>query len=180
MRTGKIRRARYSVVMKKAYKVRDAGFADTRAIFNLIKKNPNELVPRSLSDIIQNIDRFLVCEHKGKVAAVVSWAILPEIGKVSHPTVEIKSLAVDKGFRKRGIGGLLVKAAIERIRVLNPEQIIALTFSPDFFRQFKFVEVSKVTLMHKLYTGCVNCSKYDSPFTCPEVAMSLTLQPSDR
>jgi hypothetical protein len=31
--------------------------------------------------------------------------------------------------------------------------------------------------MHKIYTGCINCTKYDSPFTCPEVAMALTLRP---
>ena len=30
--------------------------------------------------------------------------------------------------------------------------------------------------MHKLYMGCLNCSKYDSPFTCPEVAMALNIR----
>jgi amino-acid N-acetyltransferase len=161
---------------KKGFNVRNAEFTDTAAIFALIKKNPKELVPRSQSDIVQNTDRFLVCEHKGKVAGVVSWAILPEIGKAVHPTVEIKSLAVDKSFRKKGVGRLLVEAAIERVRILQPEQIIVLTFTPDFFRKFGFVEISKVTIMHKLYSGCINCTKYDSPYTCPEVAMSLSLR----
>ena len=35
-----------------------------------------------------------------------------------------KSLAVDKSFRKRGLGRLLVEAAIARVKVLEPEQII--------------------------------------------------------
>ena len=161
---------------KKGFNVRNAEFTDTAAIFALIKKNPKELVPRSQSDIVQNTDRFLVCEQKGRVAGVVSWAILPEIGKAVHPTVEIKSLAVDKSFRKKGVGRLLVEAAIERVRILQPEQIIVLTFTPDFFRKFGFVEISKVTIMHKLYSGCINCTKYDSPYTCPEVAMSLSLR----
>ena len=161
---------------KKAFNVRNAEFTDTAAIFALIKKNPKELVPRSQSDIVQNIDRFLVCDHKGKIGGVVSWAILPEIGRAAHPTVEIKSLAVDKSFRKEGLGRLLVEAAIERVKTIQPEQIIVLTFTPDFFRKFGFVEVSKVTIMHKLYSGCINCTKYDSPFTCPEVAMSLSLR----
>lgn len=160
---------------KAKYKIRKAGFADAAAIFALIKKNPKELVPRPISDIVQNIDRFLVCEYRKKVAGTVSWAILPEIGKVAHPTVEIKSLAVDKPFRGRGIGRLLVDAAIEQVKVLQPEHAIVLTFSPDFFRKFGFVEIPKEMIMHKLYSGCVNCSKYDSPFTCPEVAMSLAL-----
>ena len=161
---------------KKAFNVRNAEFTDTAAIFALIKRNPKELVPRSQSDIVQNIDRFLVCERKGKIAGVVSWAILPEIGRAAHPTVEIKSLAVDKAFRKEGLGRLLVEAAIERVKTIQPEQIIVLTFTPDFFRKFGFVEISKVTIMHKLYSGCINCTKYDSPFTCPEVAMSLSLR----
>ena len=71
---------------------------------------------------------------------------------------------------------MLVEAAIERVKVLQPEQIIVLTFTPDFFRKFGFVEISKVTIMHKLYSGCINCTKYDSPFTCPEVAMSLSMR----
>jgi hypothetical protein len=25
--------------------------------------------------------------------------------------------------------------------------------------------------MHKLYTGCINCTKHTDPFTCPEIAM---------
>ncbi len=155
--------------------VRNAGFADAVGIYSLIKGNPKELVPRSLNDIIQNIDRALVCESRGKIIGTASWAILPEIGKAAHPTVEIKSVAVDRKARGRGIGRLLVEAAIKRVSVFHPEQIIVLTFSPDFFRKFGFVEVPKITLIHKLYTGCLNCSKYDSPFTCPEVAMSLAL-----
>ena len=161
---------------KKGFTIRNAGFADTAAIFALIKNNPRELVPRSPSDIVQNIDRFLVCEHQGKIAGAVSWAILPEIGRATHPTVEIKSLAVDKAYRKKGLGRLIIEAAIERVKAVKPEQIIVLTFTPNFFRKFGFVEISKVTIMHKLYSGCINCTKYDSPFTCPEVAMSLSLR----
>ena len=157
-------------------RIRNAGFADVSAIFNLIKSNPKELVPRSQSDIIQNIDRFLVYEYRKKVVGVISWAILPEIERAAHPTVEIKSCAVQKSIRGKGFGRLLVEAAIERVRALKPEQILVLTFTPDFFARFGFVRIPKEKIMHKLYSGCVNCSKYDSPFTCPEVAMGLMLR----
>jgi hypothetical protein len=39
-----------------------------------------------------------------------------------------------------------------------------------------FKEVPKASLMHKLYMGCINCTKYDSPFTCPEVAMAMDVK----
>ncbi len=161
---------------RKSFKVRDAEFSDASGIFGLIKRNPRELVPRPISDIVQNIDRFLVSENRGKVVGTVAWAILPEIGKAAHPSVEIKSLAVEKGYRAKGLGRALLHAAIDRVKELQPEEIIVLTFAPDFFRKFGFIEVAKETLMHKLYTGCLNCSKYDSPFTCPEVAMTLSVR----
>ncbi|MFH0880034.1 MAG: GNAT family N-acetyltransferase [Lentisphaerota bacterium] len=147
----------------------------------MIKKNPDELVPRSISDILQNIDRFLVVEalSDGKIIGTVSWAALPEIGSARHPSVEIKTLSVDTGWRKRGIGCKLVQRAIRRVKSLRPEQIVVLTFTPAFFKTMGFVEVPKEKLMYKLYTGCLNCTKYDSPFTCPEVAMSLQLKYTD-
>ena len=155
------------------YRVRSAGFADAEAIYGLIKEYPQELLARAVTDIVQNIDRFLVCEFRGKVVGTVSWAILPEIGRSLHPTVEIKSLAVTASAQHKGVGSALVHAAIKRIRGLKPAQIIVLTFTPEFFRSLGFSEVPKDTLMHKLYMGCINCAKYDSPFTCPEVAMAL-------
>jgi amino-acid N-acetyltransferase len=162
---------------KKDYIIRPAGFEDAEAIFSLVKSYPEELLPRPLSDIDQNIDRFLVCDMREKVIGTVSWQILPEIGAPTNPAVEIKSLAVDKAYRRKGIGRLLVQAVIERIRTLHPSQIIVLTFTPEFFRKQGFVQIAKETLMHKIYMGCINCTKYNSPFTCPEIAMSLEVKP---
>ena len=164
-------------VKKKRHIIRNAGFGDARAIYDIIKRHPQQLVPRPISDIVQNIDRFIVCEYRGEVVGTASWGILPEIGRAAHPTIEIKSVAVEKKVRDRGIGRDLVDAAIERVKILQPEQIIVLTFSPEFFAKFGFEEVPKESLMHKLYSGCLNCTKYDSPFTCPEVAMSLAVNP---
>ncbi len=154
--------------------VRNAGFTDAEAIFALIKEHPKELLARSMSDIVQNIDRFLVCEQGGRIVGTVSWAVLPEIGRAEQPTVEIKSLAVTAAAQRHGIGRRLVEAAVRRVRMLKPAQIIVLTFTPAFFQRLGFREVPKSTLMHKLYMGCLNCAKYDSPFTCPEVAMALS------
>lgn len=156
--------------------VRPAGFEDVQAIFLLIKSYPEELLPRPVSDIVQNVDRFLVCDEEGQLVGVVAWQILPEIGASRHPSVEIKSLAVADARRGRGIGRALITEAIQHVRRLHPSQIIALTFHPEFFAKFGFKQVAKETLMHKIYMGCINCSKYDSPFTCPETAMVLEVR----
>lgn len=159
--------------------VRQAEFEDVERIFNLVKTYPDELIARSVSDIVQNIDRFLVYDAGDDVNGVVSWQILPEIG-LHRPSVEIKSLAVKRAYRKRGIGKSLVESAICRIRELRPQQIIALTFVPDFFLKLGFVRVEKKDLMHKIYIGCANCTKYDSPFTCPEIAVALKVSEESR
>lgn len=160
---------------KQAIKIRPAGFKDVAAIYALIKEYPREIVPRATSDIVQNIDRFLVAEVQGRVVGTASWQILPEIGRAANHSIEIKSVAVSKDFQRHGIGALLVKAMIRHVKAFRPAQIVVLTFSPPYFRKFGFREVPKETLMHKLYMGCINCTKYDSPFTCPEVAMTLTV-----
>jgi len=161
---------------KQEHKIRPAGFEDAESIFELVKQYPEELLARPMSDIVQSIDRFIVCVSEDAVAGAVSWQILPEIGAPSDPSVEIKSLAVRKDLRGSGIGRDLVAAAIERIGPLHPVRILVLTFSPEFFRKLGFEEVPKEQIMHKIYMGCINCSKYDSPFTCPEVAMTLDVR----
>ena len=162
-----------------AARIRNAGFEDVGAIYTLIKEHPREVMPRAISDIVQNIDRFLVCEVKGRVIGTAAWQILPEIGKALNPSIEIKSVAVSGNCQHKGVGSALVKAAIKRIKRFHPAQIVVLTFTPEFFRQFGFREVAKEKLMHKLYMGCINCTKYDSPFTCPEIAMTLTVGKKD-
>lgn len=168
-----------SVAVKKSSRriVRAAEFKDAERIFRLIKQYPAQILPRPIGEIVQNIDRSLVCEINGHVVGTVSWQILPEIGAPRNPSVEIKSLAIQRNRRRSGIGTALVKSAIRRIRHLHPVQIIALTFTPEFFRQLGFREVSKKNLIHKIYAGCVNCTKYDSPFTCPEIAMAMDFAP---
>jgi amino-acid N-acetyltransferase len=157
------------------YTIRIAEFEDAATISGLIRANSQELLPRPMGDIVQNIDRFFVCVVQNKVVGTVSWQILPEIGAPTSPSVEIKSLAVQEDFRHSGIGMSLMKKAIDHIKMHHPSQIIALTFAPEFFMKLGFKEEKKEKLMHKLYAGCMNCTKYDSPFTCPETAMVLEL-----
>ena len=156
-------------------KIRTASLDDVRNIFQLIQNNIDQLVPRSISDIVQNIDRFLVAElSNGDLGGVISYAFYPEIGEPTKSCVEIKSVCVRKDLRKLGLGRELVLAQIERLKKYRPAQIVVLTFAPGFFEKLGFKKVSKETLMHKLYIGCINCTKHESPFTCPEIAMALT------
>jgi N-acetylglutamate synthase-like GNAT family acetyltransferase len=155
--------------------VERAEFKDTLGIYELIKKYPVEVLPRSLSDIATNIDRFFVYHGRKAIAGAVSWRILPEIGNESEHIVEIVSLCVSKRYQGKGVGRLLTLAIIDHVKKLNPTRIVLLTFSPRFFGKFGFRRISKRRLYNKIYLGCINCTKYTNPLTCPEVAMELKL-----
>ena len=160
--------------------IRKACFSDGPAIFRRIKAHPNELVPRPISDIMLNIDRFLVAELDGEIVGTASWAVLPELDSAKSPSIEIQSVSVREDFQKLGLGRRLVEAAMARVAEFQPDQIIVLTFTPPFFASLGFAPVSKETLLYKLYKGCMNCAKYDNPLTCPEVAMALDPRKRER
>ena len=156
--------------------VRPATLGDAERIFALIGRNTDMLVPRSLGSVVENIDRFVVAECGGSMAGCAAYQIHPEIGDAEAATVEIVSLVVKSVFRRKGIGRLLVEAVIENARRFRPCEVIALTFTPGFFASLGFSNAPKTEIIHKLYTGCINCTKHMNPYTCPEVAMRRRLE----
>ena len=155
--------------------IRPARLEDARGIFHLIAQSPGELVPRPIASVVQNIDRFVVVEDASGIIGAAAFGIYPEIGAPRQATVELQSVCIRADRRGLGLGRRLVEAVIERIRPFAPRQVVVLTFTPPFFAKMGFTPVDKRTLMYKLYMGCVNCTKHESPFTCPEVAMALPL-----
>jgi len=151
--------------------IRAATLKDAERVFALISLNRDMLVPRSLGNIVENIDRFVIAEAEGEMVGCAAYQIHPEIGRAEAATVEIVSVAVKSMFRKRGVGRLLVEAIIENVKPFRPREVLVLTFAPEFFAKLGFVETPKTEVMHKLYTGCINCTKHADPFTCPERAM---------
>lgn len=151
--------------------LRQANLRDATSIFEIVGENSDMLISRSMGDIVGNIDRFVVAEKDGVVCACSSFVIHPEIGSPLDATVEIQSLAVRDGLRKTGIGRRIIETLLERLEKYNLRDALVLTFAPGFFSKLGFVEIPKTKVMHKLYTGCINCTKHANPFTCPEIAM---------
>ncbi len=151
--------------------IRSARLDDAEKIFALIHLNRDQLVPRSIGNIVENIDRFSVAEANGEMIGCAAYTIHPELGNPEQAMVEIQSLAVKKAFRRQGAGSMLVEAVAAKVKDFGPKETVVLTFAPEFFKSLGFVEVPKTAVMHKLYTGCINCTKHTNPFTCPEIAM---------
>ena len=159
------------------FHVRNARLADAERIYALIREQAVERVPRSLGHVVENIDRFLVAEGPdGALAGCIAYQVWPEIGDPLKATVELQSVAVRETCRRKGIGSMLVNGALARVRVLKPADVTVLTLTPEFFATLGFREIPKTRIMHKLYTGCINCTKHTDPFTCPEKAMALEMR----
>jgi amino-acid N-acetyltransferase len=155
--------------------IRRARLSDAEKIFALIQANADQLVPRSLGNIVESIDRFWVALAGDALVACAAYQIHPEIGDAEAATVEIQSVAVDASCRRRGIGRRLIRTMLDAIAVFGPRDVLVLTFAPSFFSALGFSEIPKTKVMHKLYTGCINCTKHADPFTCPEIAMSKAI-----
>ena len=158
--------------MAEKFTIRAAKLGDAERIFALIHLNRDQLVPRSLGNIVENIDRFVVAEAAGEMAGCAAFQVHPEIGDAEAATVEIVSVAVKSVFRRQGIGRALVEAVAAKTAAFAPRELLVLTFAPEFFSSLGFHEIPKTKVMHKLYTGCINCTKHTDPFTCPEIAMT--------
>lgn len=156
--------------------IRCATLQDVSQIHQLIQSYPHELILRPINNIVENIDRFTVIYKDDILVACACWQILPEIGSPEEATVELQSVAVNKACRGKGIGKQLVNAVLERIARFNPAQAIVLTFEPEFFGRLGFKPIEKTKIIHKIYRGCIYCTKHTNPFTCPEIAMALQLR----
>jgi len=162
--------------IQKPHLIRAAVLRDAMQIFELIRSHQDDLISRPIGDIVQNIDRFVVCEIDGNVVGCAAWQILPEIGEPERAAVEVQSVAVLKAYRRMHVGTQIVTRILNEVRRFEPAQAIVLTFAPKFFETLGFKVIPKTQVMHKLYMGCINCTKHANPFTCPEIAMALDLR----
>jgi len=144
--------------------IRKAVIKDIKTIQNLINgfAKKDLMLPRSLNELYENLRDFFVYEDKGKVAGCcalhISWDDL----------AEIKSLAVEKRYQRKGIGKSLVEACIEEARVLGAKKIFALSYSPAFFKKLGFKKIAHRNLPHKIWAECISCCKFPD---CEEVAL---------
>ena len=144
--------------------VRSAKIPDVKAIYSLINfyAERDKMLFRSMADIYENLQAFLVAELDGNVvgccALEVIWSDL----------AEIKSLAVDEANTEKGIGKMLVEAATEQARQLGLPRVFALTLNPDFFEKMGFKVIEKDALPMKVWSDCARCPKQQN---CDEIAV---------
>jgi amino-acid N-acetyltransferase len=148
--------------------IRKAKIKDIKHIQELIAffAKRDEMLPRSLNELYENIRDFWVYEEKGKLSACaalhVSWDDL----------AEVKSLAVAKNKQKKGVGRDLVTACLAEAKVMGAKKVFVLTYKPDFFKKLGFKKIKHACLPHKIWAECINCCKFPN---CQETALLKSL-----
>jgi len=144
--------------------IRRAKISDVKAINILISSyaERDRMLFRPMADIYENLQAFTVAEADGGVVGCCALEI------IWSDLAEIKSLAVDEASREKGIGRMLVKAAIEQAGLLGVPKVFALTLEPDFFEKLGFEIVEKETLPMKVWSDCAKCPKQQN---CDEIAV---------
>ena len=150
--------------------IRKATIKDVKAIHLLLQEygKKEELLARPLSQLYDHVRDFCVYENKdhkmiGCCALQFCWEDL----------AEIRSLAVHPDHLGKNIGTDLAQAVLTEAISFNVEKIFTLTYKPDFFKQFGFVEIERSDLPLKIWGDCMICVKFPD---CDEIAMMKQLQ----
>ncbi|KIH76825.1 N-acetylglutamate synthase [Geoalkalibacter ferrihydriticus] len=148
--------------------IRKALISDAKAIHKLLMgyAKDGQMLPRSLSEIYENIRDIYVYEDQGAVVGTVCLTICWE------DLAEVRSLAVAAGHFGQGIGRQLVEACLEEARRFSLRRVFALTYQRDFFTRLGFYEIEKSELPHKIWSDCLKCAKFPD---CDEIAVCIDL-----
>jgi amino-acid N-acetyltransferase len=122
-----------------------------------------ELLPRSISELYENLQQFHVAADGDRVIGCCSLAVQWD------NLAEVKALAVLEEYQGRGLGKKLLEACLNDAKKLGVTRIFTLTMKDGFFKKSGFTRVVKNNLPHKVWTECVRCPYF--PDTCVEIAM---------
>ena len=143
-------------------------FADVDEIHDLIAVYASRglMLPKPHSTLYETLREFVVAEEisakkiVGVGALHLTW----------NELAEVRSMAVDENFSRRGIGSAIVKKLLDEGRSVGVTKFFTLTYRPEFFKSLGFELTTKESLPHKIWKECIDCPKFAN---CDEIAMTL-------
>jgi amino-acid N-acetyltransferase len=131
--------------------IRSARTSDVHAITRIAEPLVQErvLLGKELVEFFEAIQEFVVAELDGQVVGFGALHVMWE------DLAEVRTLAVDKDFKRRGIGAAMLRELLERARLLGIHRVFCLTFEVDFFTSHGFEEISDIPVDAETYAELV-------------------------
>ena len=121
------------------------------------------ILDRSADEIATNIRSYVLAKEEGKLLGYTALHVH------SPRLAEVRSLIVDEAFRGRSVGKKMVQFAIDEARDLGLEEILVLTYLPQFFLKMGFEEIAKESIPEqKIWADCIKCIHFP---VCNEVSL---------
>lgn len=149
--------------------IRKATLGDIKAVHRLISEQAKagNLIARAISELYSQVRDFAVRTENGPGAIVGCGAL----HIVWEDLAEIRSLAVQTEYQRKGIGSELVRALLEESREMEIKRVFVLTDRTRLFERLGFSYIDKSLLPHKIWADCIHCTKFPE---CDEVAMAIS------
>jgi len=127
------------------------------------------ILKRSDDEVATNIRSYILAKEGRQLLGYAALHIH------SPRLAEIRSLIVSKEQRGRRIGQKLVTFMLDEARELGvSEEVLVLTYLPEFFKKLHFVEIGKESIPeHKIWTDCIKCIHFP---VCNEVSLVYKLK----
>ena len=150
--------------------IRKATIQDVKSIHGLLQAygKKEELLARPLSELYDHIRDFSVYMNEsnqeliGCCALQFCWEDL----------AEIRSLAVLPEHLGKNIGSTLTETVLEEAKSFDVKKVFTLTYKPEFFKKFGFIQIERSDLPLKIWGDCIICVKFPD---CDEIAMMKKL-----
>lgn len=126
------------------------------------------ILERNEDEVATNIRSYVLAKVEDKIVGYAALHIH------SARVAEIRSLIVLEGHRGENIGKKMVLFAIEEAKTLGVgEEVLVLTYLPQFFLKLGFIEITKESIPeHKIWADCIKCIHFP---VCNEISLVYRL-----
>jgi len=127
------------------------------------------ILNRTEDEVATNIRSYVLAKEGEKLIGYTALHIH------SSRLAEIRSLIVDENYRGQNVGKRLVEFTLKEAKALGvEEEVLVLTYLPQFFEKLLFKEINKEGIPeHKIWADCIKCIHFP---VCNEVALVYSLK----
>ena len=127
--------------------IRPAKTKDVKAIRKLVDSYaaPGQMLSKETVTLYESVQEFIVAEQDEVLVGCGALHILWE------DLAEVRTVAVQEGLQKQGIGHQILESIIERAREVGVEKIFCLTFQTEFFGRHGFEVIEGTPVAPEVY-----------------------------